>query len=229
MELVQKVKTVIERLSKLYPEPKLELRFSTPFELLVMAILAAQDSDKKVNETARELFVEFKTPEDFARRDPLEVAEKIKHIRWNRQKAKHLVLCCRELIRLHDGKVPDDVDKLSALPGVGRKTAHMVVGGAFGKPALITDRHFIRVANRLGLTSQTKPEKVEKELSKKIPPEYWLPLSLLLIEHGKKVCRPRPKCEMCPLTDICDCYIETGCGDERKTKRDDKKDKVGRG
>jgi endonuclease-3 len=101
----------------------------------------------------------------------------------------------------------------------------MVVGGAFHKPALITDRHFIRVANRLGLTKETKPEKVEKELSSKIPKKYWLKLSLLLIEHGKHICKARnPLCEKCPLTDICDCYIQTGC-EEYRTKTSRKKSK----
>ncbi len=208
MGLVEKVEIIIERLSKLYPQPRLELEFENPFQLLVMAILAAQESDKKVNRVAKELFAELKEPHHFAALEVEELAERIKHIRWNHHKAQLIVECCKKLVEIFDGRVPDEVEELLKLPGVGRKTANMVVGGAFGKPAIIAERHFVRVANRLGLTKETKPEKVERELSQKLPKEYWLKLSLLLIEHGKKVCKARkPKCEECPLTDICDYYL----------------------
>jgi len=219
MERIDKVKEIIKRLKKLYPDPKLELEFENPFQLLVMAILAAQESDKKVNKTAKELFAELKEPHHFAVLEVDELSERIKHIRWNHHKAELIIKCCKALLELHDGKVPDNVDKLSKLPGVGRKTAHMVVGGAFKKPALITDRHFIRVANRLGLTKETKPQKVEKDIASWLPKEYWLELSLLLIEHGKHICKARnPLCEKCPLTDLCECYLTTHCK-EFKTKK----------
>ncbi len=218
MELVEKVKEIIRRLKKLYPDPGLELEFENPFQLLVMAILAAQESDKKVNKVAKDLFRDLKEPHHFARMEVNELSQRIKHIRWNHHKAELIIKCCKLLLELHGGKVPDDVEELVKLPGVGRKTAHMVVGGAFRKPALIADRHFIRVANRLGLTSEKTPEKVEKDLAPKIPKEYWLDLSLLLIEHGKRICKARnPLCESCPLTDLCECYIRTKC-EEYRTK-----------
>jgi endonuclease-3 len=138
MDIVTKVEIIIKRLKKLYPNPKLELEFENAFQLLVMAILAAQESDKKVNIVAKELFKEFKAPEDFAYKEIDEIEEKIKHIRWYHRKAELLIKCCKTLLKLHDGKIPDDVEKLNQLPGVGRKTAHMVVGGAFKKPALIS-------------------------------------------------------------------------------------------
>jgi len=226
MEKLQKVKEIIKRLKKLYPDPKLELEFENPFQLLVMAILAAQESDKKVNKTAKELFRELREPHHFAFLEVDELAERIKHIRWHHHKAELIIKCCRALLELHDGKVPDDVEKLSKLPGVGRKTAHMVVGGAYKKPALITDRHFIRVANRLGLTKETKPEKVEKDLASWLPKEYWLELSLLLIEHGKHICKARnPLCEECPLTDLCECYILTGCKEFKTSSKKRKSSK----
>jgi endonuclease-3 len=215
MDLNEKVKVIIARLKKLYPNPRLELEFENAFQLLVMAILAAQESDKKVNAVAKELFKELKHPEHFVKKSVDELATKIRHIRWNHRKAELLIRCCKALIDLYKGKVPDDVEKLTKLPGVGRKTAHMVVGGAYRKPALITDRHFIRVANRLGLTKEKTPEKVEKDLATKIPKKYWLELSLLLIEHGKHICKARnPYCEKCPLTDICEYYKK-----ERKRSR----------
>ncbi len=217
MELIEKVKIVIERLSKLYPNPKLELDFENPFQLLVMAIMAAQDSDKKVNKVAKRLFAVLSDPVSMALAGADGVGEYMKEIRWGKQKAKNIAACCEKLVSDYDGKVPDDVEELTKLPGVGRKTANMVVGGAFKKPAIIADRHFIRVANRLGLTKETKPEKVEKELTSKLPPEYWLPLSLLLIEHGKKICKAQnPLCKKCPLTDVCDCYLKTRCEEYRK-------------
>ena len=207
MEVVQKVEEIIKRLRKLYPEPKLELEFETPFQLLVMAILAAQESDKKVNKVAKELFKELREPHHFLVLSVEELSERIKHIRWSHRKAELILECCQKLVELYGGEIPDDVEKLVKLPGVGRKTANMVVGGAFKKPAIIADRHFIRVANRLGLTKEKTPEKVEKDLSKKIPKEYWLELSLLLIQHGKNICRARkPLCDKCPLTDLCEYY-----------------------
>jgi len=139
-----------------------------------------------------------------------ELAEKIKHIRWNRRKAELILECCKKLVELYEGEVPDEVEKLVKLPGVGRKTANMVVGGAFKKPAIKADRHFIRVANRLGLTKEKTPEKVEKDLKGKIPQKYWLELSLLLIEHGKHICKARkPLCNACSLTDLCEYYKKT--------------------
>ncbi|MEO2153707.1 MAG: endonuclease III [Aquificota bacterium] len=207
MDIVQKVEEIIRRLKKLYPDPKLELEYENEFQLLVMAIMAAQDSDKKINRVAKELFKTVDGPQKILELSFDGLAQKISSVRWYRQKTNKILECCKILIEEFDGKVPDDVELLVKLPGVGRKTAHMVVGGAFKKPALITDRHFIRVANRLGLTKETKPEKVEKDLAKKIPPKYWLDLSLLLINHGKNICLARkPLCEKCPLDDLCEYY-----------------------
>jgi len=213
MDIREKVEIIIRRLKKLYPNPKLELEFENAFQLLVMAILAAQESDKKVNKVAKELFKELKHPKHFAELEVEEIAERIKHIRWHHRKAELLIKCCKALLEIYNGEVPNEVDDLAKLPGVGRKTAHMVVGGAYKKPALITDRHFIRVANRLGLTKEKTPEKVEKDLAPKIPKKYWLELSLLLIEHGKHICRAKnPLCDKCPLTDICEYYLENRKG-----------------
>jgi endonuclease-3 len=209
MDITEKVEIIINRLKKLYPNPKLELEFENEFQLLVMAILSAQESDKKVNKVAKRLFQRWKTPAEFANLDVETLAREIKEIHWNHQKAKWIINCCQKLLELYNGRVPDDVNKLVKLPGVGRKTANMVVGGAFKKPAIIADRHFIRVANRLGLTKEKTPDKVEKDLAKKIPKKYWLDLSLLLITHGKRICTAKkPKCEGCPIRDVCDYYKE---------------------
>jgi len=208
--LREKALEVIRRLRAIYEEPKLELEFESPFQLLIMAILAAQESDKRVNLIRESFFGLFPTPLRLAEAPQEKVEEAIKSINFYRRKAKLVRECAKSLVELFDGEVPKEVEELTKLPGVGRKTACMVVGGAFRLPAIIVDRHVHRVATRLGLTQAKDPDKAEEELRRIVPKKYWLEFSLLLMTHGKKVCKARkPLCGECPLTDLCDYCLST--------------------
>jgi len=172
-----------------------------------MAILAAQESDKVVNEVCREFFLKYPSPEHIACASDEELQTDLKRINFYRRKAKLVKECCKKLVELHDGEVPKDIELLVQLPGVGRKTASMVVGGAFGLPAIIVDRHVQRVVQRVCLSKEKNPDKMEMELRKIVPRELWTKFSLLLMTHGKRVCKARnPKCEECVINDLCEFY-----------------------
>ncbi len=209
-DLKNKANAVIEALKNIYKDPKLELEYSSPFELLVEAILAAQESDKKVNAVMKEFFKKYKSPVDIASA-PLEDLEgDLSSINFYRRKAKLLKSCCSALIELFGGKVPSKVEDLIKLPGVGRKTANMIVGGAFGKPAIIVDRHVMRVSQRIGFTTQKDPDKIEMELREIVPEDKWTLFSLLLLNHGKTICTAKdPRCGECPVSKECNYYNQS--------------------
>ncbi len=204
-ELKEKAEKIIESLKKLYPDARLELEFDNAFELLIEAILAAQESDKKVNELRKKLFKKYRNPEDFLR-VPLEELERdISSVNFYRRKAKLIKKCCEALVEKFGGKIPRTVEEMVKLPGVGRKTANMVLGGAFGLPAIIVDRHVLRVSQRIGFTQEKDPDKVEFELMEIVPKENWTTFSFLLLNHGKNMCTAKnPRCEECPICDLCD-------------------------
>ena len=200
-----KVKEVIERLSKDYPDAGLELEYDNAFELLIEAILAAQESDKKVNELRKELFKKYKSPEDIVKVPIDELEKDISSINFYRRKAKLIKKCCEALVKEFNGVIPKNVEDMVKLPGVGRKTANMVIGGAFNLPAIIVDRHVLRVSQRLGLTDKKDADKVEQELMAIVPEDDWTKFSFLLLNHGKSVCIARnPKCEECSICDLCE-------------------------
>jgi len=204
-ELRERAERIADALRKLYPSPRLELEFENPFQLLVAAILAAQESDRKVNEVCRELFRKYRTPEDIARAPLPELERDLSSINFYRRKAKLLKRCCEALLERFGGEIPRSVEEMVKLPGVGRKTANMVLGGAFGLPAIIVDRHVLRVSRRIGFTQQEDPDKVEMELREIVPRERWTEFSLLLLNHGKEICLARtPLCERCPICELCD-------------------------
>ncbi len=204
-ELREKAVEIVRRLERVYPEPRLELEYENPFQLLVEAILAAQESDKVVNKVRHTLFKRFPTPSSVAEAQEEEIEEAIKSINFYRRKAKLLKECCKKLVELYGGEVPKDVDALVKLPGVGRKTANMVVGGGYNLPAIIVDRHVARVVQRIGLSKQKNPNKIEEELMEIVPKELWTRFSLLLLNHGKRVCKARnPKCDECVILDLCE-------------------------
>ncbi len=203
--LREKALIVIERLKPVYPDAKLELEFDNAFQLLISAILAAQESDKKVNSLRPKLFSKYKTPEDIAKVPLEELEEDIKSVNYYRRKAKLIKSCCTVLVEKFKGEIPRTVEEMIELPGVGRKTANMVIGGAFGLPAIIVDRHVLRVSKRLGFTEQNNADKVEMELREIVPKDKWTEFSFLLLNHGKAVCKARnPDCSSCPLCDVCD-------------------------
>ncbi len=209
-ELRKRIPKIIEELEKLYPDARLELEYENAFQLLVEAILAAQESDKKVNQLAKTLFKKYSGPEDVVK-VPLDELEKdISSVNFYRRKAKLLKNCCQGLIEMFGGEVPRTVEEMTKLPGVGRKTANMVIGGAYRLPAIIVDRHVMRVSQRIGLTSQKDPDKIEFELMDLIPEDMRTKFSFVLLNHGKTICTARePKCSECPICNLCDsCNIK---------------------
>ena len=193
------------RLVEHYPNAHCALDFSTPFQLLVATILSAQCTDKRVNMVTPALFKRYRTPAAMADAKPEELEEMIKSTGFFRNKTKSLLAMSRAVAEKHGGRIPDTMDELVELPGVGRKTANVVLGNAYDKnEGVVVDTHVGRVSARLGLTKETDPVKVEQDLVKLFPREQWTMLAHLLIEHGRTICEARrPKCEICFLNDIC--------------------------
>lgn len=199
-----RVERILEGLAQHYPDAQCELDHSNPFELLVATVLSAQSTDVRVNQVTAKLFKKYATPEAMAALTPEMLAEEIKELGLFRNKAKHLVALSQLLLEKHDGEVPTDRKALEALPGVGRKTANVVLSTAFGVPAIAVDTHVFRVARRLGLATGETPRAVENELMETIPEELWTMSHHRLIHHGRRICAARrPRCEICPLFSDC--------------------------
>ena len=196
---------IYKRLEEHYPNAHCALDFKTPFQLLVATILSAQCTDKRVNMVTPALFKRYPTPAAMSEAKPEELEEMIKSTGFFRNKTKSLLAMSRAVAEEHGGQVPDTMEELVRLPGVGRKTANVVLGNAYDKnEGVVVDTHVGRLSARLGLTKQTDPVKVEQDLVKLFPREQWTMLSHLLIEHGRQICEARrPKCEVCFLNDIC--------------------------
>ncbi|MDO8952577.1 MAG: endonuclease III [Draconibacterium sp.] len=199
---------VIQYFQKEMPIAETELVYVNPFELIVAVILSAQCTDKRVNQITPELIKRFPTPEKMALADPAEVFDYIKSCSYPNNKAKHLVGMAQQLIKLFDGKIPEDVDDLQKLPGVGRKTANVIASVVFNKPAMAVDTHVFRVAARIGLSTGAKnPLQTEFQLVKHIPQDLISKAHHWLILHGRYVCIARnPKCGNCGLTTVCKFY-----------------------
>lgn len=196
---------ILTALQRAYPDAHCELNYTSPLELLVATILSAQCTDKQVNLVTADLFRKYRSPQDYAAAPPDEFAADIRRIGLYRNKAKNIQACCRALIERHGGQVPRTMADLVALAGVGRKTANVVLGNAFGiNVGVVVDTHVGRLALRLGLTRETAPEKVEQALMKLVPAEQWAMLSHWLIWHGRRRCAARkPDCESCELRVWC--------------------------
>lgn len=198
---------VMDRLTEMYPEAKCELDFGSNFQLLVATVLSAQATDKKVNEVTKELFKQYKTPEDFLTLTQAELEEKIKKIGLYRNKAKNILQMCRILATEYNGEVPGSMDDLTKLPGVGRKTANVVLSNGFGIPAIAVDTHVFRVSNRIGLANSKNVDETEKQLMNALPRDKWSLAHHLLIWHGRRICEAKkPKCERCGIQEVCDFY-----------------------
>jgi len=199
------VKKIIEILKKNYPSPKIELNFSNPFELSIATILSAQAQDKRVNQVTETLFKKLKTPQDYLNIGEENLVKEISSINFYKNKAKNIIKCCKMLVEDFNEEIPQNIDDLVKLPGIGRKTANVILGVGFGKPAIIVDTHVKRVSKRLGLTDSGDPYKIEENLKQLIPKEYWTNFSLALILHGRYICKSRkPNCKDCFLEMICD-------------------------
>jgi len=197
-------KKIVESLKTSYPDVKCGLEFKNPFELLIATILSAQTTDKQVNVITKKLFSKHKTPVEFASLTPEQLAEEIKGCGLYNNKSKAIIKTCRMLLEKFGGNVPQDRHDLESLPGVGRKTAGVILMIGFNKPALPVDTHIHRIASRLGIASGKSPIKTEKELTSCIPKDMWHDAHLLLIQHGRMICTARsPKCSSCSIEYLC--------------------------
>ncbi|HMN50135.1 MAG TPA: endonuclease III [Ignavibacteriaceae bacterium] len=200
-------KKIFDILKKQYPKVKPALEYSNPFELLIATILSAQCTDERVNIVTRQLFKKYRNPQDFINADDEELEKDIFSTGFYKQKAKSIKACCAELIKNHKGKVPADFDELVKLSGVGRKTASVVAGNAFGIPSIAVDTHVKRLSNLLGFVDSQNPDKIEMQLKELLPESYWINASHWLAMHGRKICiANRPKCLECVLADLCPSY-----------------------
>jgi endonuclease III len=199
------VEETIARLKSAYPDARTALDWSNPLELLVATILSAQTTDVRVNSVTPDLFAKYPTAADLADADPTELEEAIRPTGFFRNKARSLQGMARALVEDHGGEVPPTMEDLVALPGVGRKTANVVLGNAFSvDEGVVVDTHVRRLSNRLGFTSHSDPEKIEKDLIETVPKEDWTVFSHLLILHGRSVCKARkPACGDCVVNDLC--------------------------
>jgi endonuclease-3 len=202
---------VIDRLERTFPGATTELVFRTPFELLVATILSAQSTDVRVNQVTPALFDRYPTPAALAAADVGGLEGLIRSTGFFRQKARAVIAAAARIADAHGGEVPATLEALVDLPGVGRKTANVVLGHALGVPGLPVDRHVLRVANRIGIARADTPEAVEQQLCAALPPERWTLASDCLILHGRRVCRPRPLCPRCVVADLC-VFRRSGAG-----------------
>ena len=203
-DLARRARVICDRLVKQYPDAACRLNFSTPFELLVATILAAQCTDDKVNEVTASLFRKASTPEAFARMRPATLEAAVRPTGFYRNKAKAVRNMSRMLLDEFHGRVPREMDDLVRLPGVARKTANVVRAAAFGLPAIITDTHFMRLSRRMGLTRNEDPAKIEKDLMALLPEEKWSAFSHAMLFHGRAVCEAKkPRCDPCVVADEC--------------------------
>lgn len=208
---------VFKRLKKVHPDAHCELNHSNPFELLLATILSAQCTDARVNIVTPALFKKYPSPQSLADAPLEDVEELIKSINFYKNKSKSLIGCAKMLVEKHDGDIPRTVEELSELPGVGRKTANVVLGNAFNiNTGIVVDTHVKRTAHLLGLTKQTEPEKVEIDLMKLFPNDQWCDLSHLLIFLGRRTCvARRPQCDLCNLKDLCASSSKFGKAQEK--------------
>lgn len=199
-----RVRKIITTLKRAYPDAELALDFSSPLELLIALILAAQCTDAKVNEVTSQLFKRYRSARDYADTSQAELEGQIRATGFYRQKAKSVRNCCRQLVDRFGGKVPDNLDDLLTLPGVGRKTANILLGNAFGVPGIGVDTHVARLSQRLGLSRETDPDKIEFDLNARVPRKDQVKFCHLLQAHGRGVCRARrPDCPACVVVRLC--------------------------
>ena len=196
---------ILKLLRKEFPRPKTALLHENPFQLLIATILSAQCTDERVNLVTKDLFKKYKFPKDFAAANVAELESDIKSTGFFRMKTRNIIACSKTLLDLHGGKVPDSMQELVKLPGVGRKTANVVLGQAFGiASGIVVDTHVHRLAQRLGFTKEDTPEKIEEDLMKVFPKRYWIDVGSIVILHGRKTCSARkPNCLACPVNKLC--------------------------
>ncbi len=195
---------ITAELNRVHADAKLDLNFSNPLELLVALILAAQARDDLVNQVTGQIFPRFRVASDYANTPLAGLEQEIRKINFYRNKARMIQKCCQEIEKRFAGKVPDSVDKLTSLPGVGRKTANIVLGNAFGRQAIGVDTHVMRLSQRLGLTRNTNPDKIELDLVDVVPEKERVRFCHLLQYHGRRICMAKkPRCPECTINSLC--------------------------
>jgi len=201
----KRVKEIIKILTKVIPDSTIALKSSSPLELLIATILSAQCTDVRVNEVTATLFKRYRSARDYAQADLLELEQDTRPTGFYRNKAKSIQKCCQELVGRFGGEVPRTLEEMVTLPGVGRKTANVILGNAFGIPGIVVDTHVHRVSQRIGLTKKDDPVKIEFDLMEVVPKEEWTHFSNLLIWHGRRTCGARkPLCDSCAILKLCD-------------------------
>lgn len=206
-EIQENVPKILDFLDQEYLDATCSLNYKSPFQLLISTILAAQCTDKRVNEVTKDLFQKYPDVDAFAAADQSELEQDIRSTGFYRNKAKNIISCCQDLISKHGGEVPRTMQELTALAGVGRKTANVVLGDAYGVPGVVVDTHAKRLSRRFGLTREETPKKIEFDLMEVLPKDKWTKFCHQLIAHGRAVCTARnPKCELCGMQDLCEEY-----------------------
>lgn len=205
-----KTQEIIDLLKKEYPDPKCSLKYNSPLELVISARLSAQCTDARVNQVTPHLFSLFQSAEDFADADINEVSECIKSCGFYKVKSKNIVDMCKKLISDFGGEIPDNLEDLTSLPGIGRKTANLILAELYGKPGIIVDTHFTRVTRRLGFHNLKDPTKIEFVMKEIIPPKDSGDFCHRIVEHGRNVCKARKSlCEKCVLNVLCSKYKDS--------------------
>lgn len=204
MNKKEKVLEIKKIFDVVYADAKCSLDFATSHELLVAVQLSAQCTDARVNIVTKDLFAKYKSVDEFANADLDELSEIVRPCGFYNSKAKNIIASSKDIAEKHGGKVPDTMEALTALAGVGRKTANLILGDVYGKPAVVVDTHCIRLSNRIGLTTNKDPVKIEFDLKKIVPDDYQMRFCHQLVYHGRAICNARkPQCESCPISHLC--------------------------
>lgn len=205
-----RIARIVELLDEHYPlNDKCYLDYETPWQLLIATILSAQCTDARVNMVTKDLFKKYPSLKSFADADLAELETDIRSTGFYKNKAKNIVLCAKQLIERHKGEVPREIEKLTNLAGVGRKTANVIRGNIYHEPSIVVDTHVKRISNKLGLTDKEDPEKIEYELMEKLPKDHWIVYNIQIIAHGRSICTARsPKCKDCFLGELCKANLQ---------------------
>ena len=208
MEIKERVKRILELLDKEYgTEVRCYLEYETPWQLLFATIMSAQCTDARVNIVTKSLYQKYRTLEDFANADLKELENDIHSTGFYHNKAKNIIACAKVLIDKYGGELPHDIDELTALPGVGRKTANVIRGNIYGEESIVVDTHVKRISKKLGVTKEEDPVKIEFDLMKKLPKDHWILWNTDIITLGRSICKAQnPKCEECFLKEVCKDY-----------------------
>lgn len=206
----KRTKEILDRLDAVYTtEYKCYLNHETPWQLLIATMLSAQCTDARVNIVTKDLFVKYKTLEDFANANLKELEQDIRPTGFYHNKAKNIIACCKDLVEKYGGEVPSSIEDLTSLAGVGRKTANVIRGNIFHEPSVVVDTHVKRISKKLSFTKEEDPEKIEYDLMKELPKDHWILYNIQIITFGREICFARsPKCEECFLTEYCSYYKE---------------------